>query len=444
MSDHTRLEGPLSIYFWRTDGIGAWQTRETHTSEPGKASHEVLQYPENAYLTLEADNQMLRVETSRLKRDLAEARTKLDEDARMIRDLKERIWVLEHERRTSEDVELHIGVSSFQASTAVQEQFYTPSSGDRLNPVTANHARDATTPTPLQPGRMEMGYASLHHVNASTAHEMSLGGAPYLSDLASIYTNAIFDNVDLTDSGDTEQHLLSSEGSQISRDLVVSLDDAAQQHRASRRTPLAEGSTGKEKSLAGGIASVERLPEGQLPAADEYQPFLQRLHTPSPPAQLMTPLESTVERSRKRKRMWHEEPASIDRPAKRLRQVLDVVTSTEVDMDLSRPDMSDLMSSPCTTLSKQCHQAQTGAPVEAVTPAGSPISMAPPLQEVEDTTLSGLQAVILTNTVFVDSTKLVEADVDLDRHHCPHSRTLVPPAFLTHHQPPQTIHLPRR
>ncbi|KAK4983588.1 hypothetical protein LTR50_007134 [Elasticomyces elasticus] len=178
-----------------------------------------LQYSDIAYNTLKAENQTLRVESDYLGTDLARARTKLIQDARVIGRLKEKIWLLElqleFQLQTSQEspdvtgathdlVRCHRGVSSIEASTVIQEQFYTPSSSHNndLIRTSADYSSDLPIPTPPQTGATSTDYTILHHLNVDRINLIRPSRA--FSDLALAHIDAYFDIEASVERGDTE------------------------------------------------------------------------------------------------------------------------------------------------------------------------------------------------------------------------------------------------
>ncbi|KAK5020777.1 hypothetical protein LTR60_000250, partial [Cryomyces antarcticus] len=367
---------------------------------------------------------MLRTENDCLKRDLAGARTKLDEDARTIRGLEEKVRLLELQRQVSQEspdatrathdlfMRSHSGVPSIGASTVTQEQFYTPSSSHDIDLIrtTAGYSSDPATPTSPRTSATSTGYTILHHHDIDAINLMSPSGA--FSDLASARANAHFDIEAFVERGDTEQQLASSEDSHTPHHPHTPEDEAPQRQPTSLRGSVRQGSLKRKRISIGELAPVERPSKRRLLVTDEHEPLAQRFTSPAPPAQLITPSDTTVERSRKRKRMSPDEPASTDRPAKRLPRSLRAVAHTGTNTDTPKPVEPEPMVSPCTALLDRRLQAQIGEQGDAVTSARLPITTKPLGQRIEDLAIHGSQAVSSADSVPLDSTEQVESDVN--------------------------------
>ncbi|KAK4991372.1 hypothetical protein LTR66_006566 [Elasticomyces elasticus] len=401
------------------------ETLETQTSEPTDVGHGDPGYSNTAYNTLKAENQTLRTENDCLKRDLSEARIKLDEDARTIRGLEEKVRLLEFQRQVSQEspdvtratrnrfMRSHSGgVSSIGASTVTQEQFYTPSSSHDIDLIrtTAAYSNDPATPISPRTSATSTGYTILHHLDVDAINLTSPSGA--FSGLASARANAHFDIEAFSKRRDTEQQLASPEDSHTPHHPHTPEDEVPQRQPTSLRGPLQQGSLKRRRISTGELAPVERPSKRQLLVTDEHEPFTQRFTSPSPPAQLITPSDTTVERTRKRKRMSPDEAASTDRPAKRLPRSLRAVAHTGTNMETPKPVKSEPMISPCTDLLDRRRQVQIGEQGDAVTFARPPVTTGPLGQRMGNLAVDGLQAVSSANSVPLGSTEQVESEVN--------------------------------
>ncbi|KAK5007377.1 hypothetical protein LTR28_005363, partial [Elasticomyces elasticus] len=358
------------------------------------------------------------MENDCLKRDLSEARIKLDEDARTIRGLEEKVRLLEFQRQVSQEspdvtratrdlsMRSYSGVSSIGASTVTQEEFYTPSLSRDIDLVriTADYSSDPATPIPFQTGATNPSYTTLHHLDVDAISLMRSSGA--FSDFASAHTNAHFDTEAFVEQGDTEQQLVSSEGS------YAPDDEGSQRQPTLLRDSIRQGFLKRKRISTCELTSVERPSKRQLLLTDEHEPLAQRFTSPSPPAQPITPSDTTVERSRKRKRMPPDEPASTDRPTKRLPRSPHAVAYTRTSMDTLNPVEPEPMVSPCTALLDRRLQAQKGEQGDAVTTATLPITTKPLGQKIEDPAVHGSQEVSSADSVPLGSTEQVESDVN--------------------------------
>ncbi|KAK4983151.1 hypothetical protein LTR50_007390 [Elasticomyces elasticus] len=423
LKDRTRASLSRELDEVRESGYIRCYTLETQTSETADVGHGDLQYPDTAHNTLKVENQTLRTENDRLKRDLAEARTKLDEDARTIRGLERKVRLLELQRQVSQEspdvtratrdlfMRSHSGVPSIGASTVTQEEFYTPSLSRDIDPVriTADYSGDLATPIPFQAGATNPSYTTLHHLDVDAISLMRSSGA--FSDFASAHANAHFDTEAFVEQGDAEQQLASSEGSYAPPHPSAPDDEGSQRQPTLLRDSVRQGFLKRKRISTGELASVERPSKRQLLLADEHEPLAQRLTNLSPPAQLITPSDTTVERSRKRKRMPPDEPASTDRPTKRLPQSPHAVAYTRTSMDTPNPDEPESTDSPCTALLDRRLQAQIDEQGDAVTSATLPITTKPPGERIEDPAIHGSRAVSSADLVPLGSTEQVECDV---------------------------------
>ncbi|KAK1052423.1 hypothetical protein LTR74_016520 [Friedmanniomyces endolithicus] len=320
------------------------QTLEARTSETADVGQGDLQYSDTAYNTLKAENQALRTENDCLKRDLAESRIKLDEDARTIQSLEDKVRLLELQRQVSQEswdmprasrdlfVRSNSGVSSIGALTVTQEQFYTPSSGNDIDLIRTSPdcSSDSATPIPPPKGATSTGYTVLRHFDVDAINLMSPSGA--CTNTASAHANAHFGIEAFVERGDTGQQLASSEGSYTPHHPHALEDEGPQRQPTSLRSSVRHGSLKRKRISTGEVAPVERPSKRQHLFTDEHEPHVQRFASPSPPAQLITPSDTTVERSRKRKHMSLDEPTSTDDPAKRLRRSLRAVAHTGTNM----------------------------------------------------------------------------------------------------------------
>ncbi|KAK3073087.1 hypothetical protein LTS18_014506, partial [Coniosporium uncinatum] len=231
-------------------------------------------------------------------------------------------------------------------------------------------------------------------------------------DLASAHANTHFDIEAFVERGDMEQQSASSEDPHAPRHPHAPEDGAQQRQPTSLRGSIQQGSLKRKRISTGELAHVERPWKRQLLVTDEHESLAQRFTSPSPPAQLITPSDTTVERSRKRKRMSPDEPASTDRPAKRLPRSLRAVAHAGANMDTPKPVEPEPMVSPCTALLDRRLQAQIGEQDGAVTSARLPITTKPLGQRIEDPAIHGSQAVSSADSVPLGSTEQVESDVN--------------------------------
>ncbi|KAK4892973.1 hypothetical protein LTR28_002259, partial [Elasticomyces elasticus] len=306
----------------------------------------------------------------------------------------------------------HSGVPSIGASTVTQEEFYTPSLSRDIDPVriTADYSGDLAAPIPFQAGATNPSYTTLHHLDVDAISLMRSSGA--FSDFASAHANAHFDTEAFVEQGDTEQQLVSSEGSYAPPHPYAPDDDGSQRQPTLLRDSIRQGFLKRKRISTGELASVERPSKRQLLLTDEHEPLAQRFTSPSPPAQLITPSDTTVERSRKRKRMPPEEPASTDRPTKRVPQSPHAIAYTRTSMDTPNPVEPEPMVSPCTALLDRRLQAQKGEQGDAVTSATLPITTKPLGEKIEDPAVHGSQEVSSADSVPLSSTEQVESDVN--------------------------------
>ncbi|KAK1051654.1 hypothetical protein LTR74_016750 [Friedmanniomyces endolithicus] len=320
------------------------ETLETQSSETADFGQGGLQYSDTAYNTLKAENQALRTENDCLKRDLADARIKLDEAARTIQSLEDKVRLLEPQRQVSQEssdmprasrnlfLRSNSGASSIGALTVTQEQFYTPSSSHDIDLIRTrpDYASDPATPIPPPKGATSTDYTVLRHFDVDAIKLVSPSAC---TDTASAHANAHFGNEAFVERGDTAQQLASSEGSYTPHHPRALEDGAQQRQLTSLRSSVRHGSLKRKSISTGEIAPVERPSRRQRLFTDEHEPLVQRFASPSPPAQLITPSDTTVERSHKRKHMSLDDPALTDHPAKRLHRSLRAVAHAGTNMD---------------------------------------------------------------------------------------------------------------
>lgn len=114
-------------------------------------------------------------------------------------------------------------------------------------------------------------------------------------------------------------------------------DEGPRRQPTSLRGSARHGPLKRKRISTGEVAPVERQSKRQHLLTDEHEPLVQRFASPSLPAQLITPSNTTVERSRKRKHMSLDEPTATDHPAKRLRRSLRAVAHTGTNMGNPEP-----------------------------------------------------------------------------------------------------------
>ncbi len=189
-----------------------------------------------------------------------------------------------------------------EASTFTQQQFYTPSSSRDIDLIRTSpeYSSDPTTPTPPQTGATSTSYKILRHLDINAINPMSSEGA--LPDLSLAYANAHFDLEAFVERDDTEQQAALLECSHTSPPPRPNApeDVASQRQSSSPGASLRQGALKRKRISTGELAPVERPWKRQFLVTDEHEPLAQRSTSPSSPAQLMTPSDNTVERSRKR------------------------------------------------------------------------------------------------------------------------------------------------
>ncbi len=306
----------------------------------------------------------------------------------------------------------HSGVSSMEASTVTQEQFYTPSSSRDIDLIRTDpeYSSDPATPTPPQTGATSTSYKILRYLDVDAINPMSSEGA--FPDLSSAHANAHFDIEAFVELDDTEQQLALVEGSHTPPPpphLHAPEDEAPQRQSSSSGASVRQGALKRKRISTGELAPVERPSKRQLLVTDE---LAQRSTSPPPPAQLMTPSDTTVERSRKRKRMSPDEPASTDHPAKRLFRSLRAVTHTGTNVDTPEPVEAERMVSPCTALLDRRLQAPIGEQGDTVTSARLLNTTKSLGQRIQDPAIHGSQAVSSADSVPLGSTEQAEGDVN--------------------------------
>ncbi|KAK0859922.1 hypothetical protein LTR87_017469 [Friedmanniomyces endolithicus] len=233
-----------------------------------------------------------------------------------------------------------------EASTVTQEQFYTPSSSRDIDLIRTDpeYSSDPATPTPPQTGATSTSYKILRYLDVDAINPMSSEGA--FPDLSSAHANAHFDIEAFVELDDTEQQLALVEGSHTPPPpphLHAPEDEAPQRQSSSSGASVRQGALKRKRISTGELAPVERPSKRQLLVTDE---LAQRSTSPPPPAQLMTPSDTTVERSRKRK-----------------------LTHTGTNVDTPEPVEAERMVSPCTALLDRRLQAPIGEQGDTVTSA---------------------------------------------------------------------------
>jgi len=408
----------------RTDGLDAFQTLERLSPHPadvdyGGPDHGGLHYSEIAYNILKAENQTLRIEIDRLKRDATEARTRHVEDARTIRDLKEQVRLLELQRQVSQAtpdatratpdlMQPHSGDSSMEASTFTQQQFYTPSSSRAIDLIRTGpeHSSDPATPVPSRTRAASTSYTISRYLDVD--NPLSSEG-PFL-DLFSAHANAHSDIQAFAERDDTSQPMALSDSSHAHPPphLHATEDGAPQHQSSSPEASVRQGALKRKRISTGEISPVERPSKRQLLVTDEHEPHARRSARRSPPAQLMTPSDTTVERSRKRKRMSPDEPLSIDHPAKRLSRSLHAVAHPGTDVEILEQVDAEQMMSPCTALLNRRLQDPLGEQGDIVTSASPPITTKSLGQSIQDPVIHSSEAASLIDSVLLGSTEQAE------------------------------------
>ncbi|KAK6400622.1 hypothetical protein LTR95_019287, partial [Oleoguttula sp. CCFEE 5521] len=306
----------------------------------------------------------------------------------------------------------HSDISSIGALTLTQEQFYTPSSSHDIDPIrtSPDYFSDPATPTPPQTDAASTGYAILRHCNVDAINLMSPSGA--VSDSASARANAPFSIDASVEGGDKGQQLASLEAPHTPHRPHAPEVAAPQRQPTLSRVSVPQGFLKRKRVYTGACASVERPSKRQLLVTDEQEALAQRFASPSPPAQLITPSDTTMQRSRTRKRMSPDEPASTDHSAKRLRRVLRPDAHTGTNMNTLEPVEPEPMVSPCTALLDRRLPTRICEHEDAATSARLPITTESLGQRITDSAIHGPEAVSPTDSVPLGSTEQAESDVN--------------------------------
>ncbi|KAK3075321.1 hypothetical protein LTR53_001454 [Teratosphaeriaceae sp. CCFEE 6253] len=245
-----------------------------------------------------------------------------------------------------------------EASTFTQQQFYTPSSSRAIDLIRtgAEHSSDPATPVPSRTRAGSTSYTISRYLDVN--NPLSSEG-PFL-DLFSAHANAHFDIQAFAERDDTSQPMALSESSHAHPPphLHATEDGAPQHQSSSPEASVRQGALKRKRISIGEISPVERPSKRQLLVTDEHEPHARRSASRSPPAQLMTPSDTTVERSRKRKRMSPDEPLSIDHPAKRLSRSLHAVAHPGTDVEILEQVDAEQMMFPCTALLNRAYKTR--------------------------------------------------------------------------------------
>lgn len=181
--------------------------------------------------------------------------------------------------------------SSFEASNINPEDFYTPPTSHHVDLIRINtdDSDDVSTPRPSHTGGTSQDCSVFQCLDCDTIRSANQDGA--FPDVVSATANPELNVEAFVEEDITERQLVSPENP------ATPVAEVARPQCSTPRALVRQDRLKRKRISTGELASLDRPPKRPNLIANEHIPLEQGLTSPLPPAQLITPSDTSIERS---------------------------------------------------------------------------------------------------------------------------------------------------